>query len=170
MAPTSFKICPDCGAEFRPTVAECSDCGCALVHPEEVPAEPGESPGAADPSPVRVACLARGGAWELRELAEALGQRGVSTRIGPFPPPGAESEADEGLAGFGPGLGIYVEEGDLERAATLHEQIVREWSHAEPETADGSGSADTCPACGHDLDPQAETCTSCGLEFPPLQG
>lgn len=167
MEPTTFRICPSCRAEFQHWVTACTDCGAALVHPEEAP--PLAGAGADEPPVETVACLARGGPWELRELAEALREHGLSTRIGPYPPPGASSPDDD-RAGPGTGLGIYVAERDLERAVALHQQLVRESSHAEPAPSEASPDADGCPACGEDLSPDAEACASCGLEFPPLEG
>jgi len=152
-------------------VTACTDCGAALVHPGEAPSAADAGSGASGASVEAWACLARGGPWELRELAEALGAHGLATRIGPYPPPDASGvPREDDRAGPGTGLGLYVAEGDHERAVTLHQQLVRESSHAEPQTSEASHDADGCPACGEPLAADAEACASCGLEFPPLDG
>lgn len=171
MESTTFQICPRCRTEFQPWATECSDCGSALVTTEQAPTGLPGSAGPATPPPETLACLARGGPWELRELAEALGKHGLSTRIGPYPPPDASGASrDDDRAGPGTGLGLYVAEQDHERAVALHQQLVRESSHAEPEPSEGSADADGCPACGAALAADAEACAACGLEFPPLEG
>jgi hypothetical protein len=145
-----FKICPRCGEEFQLTASRCSDCDVELGFAREPAPAPPPPAAAADAEWV---LLQRESAWYLRELAEALGDHGIASRI----------QREPG------GLGIYVGSGDAEAAHA----VAREFTEArlpgleaDPAAHDPSG----CPACGEPLAADASACAACGLEFPEAAG
>ena len=63
--------CPDCGAEYIPTIERCADCGAALV----LPGQPAVAPRAAPPPRWRRSCGATG-----RSAGRAMPPKRPTTR------------------------------------------------------------------------------------------
>jgi hypothetical protein len=143
-----FKVCPSCGEEYQHWVSRCPDCDVALDFARgAAPGAPPETaPTAAPEDPV---LLQSEGPWYLRELAEALAERGIPSRI------------EKGA----PALSLYVGRGDLEDAREVAQEFAESRLpalDAEPASHDASA----CPACGEPLAADASACGGCGLEFP----
>jgi hypothetical protein len=114
-------------------------------------------------------CVERGDPWHLRELAEALQERGISCRIDVHPPDAAIRPPARRGAPTQTRFGLYVRAGDQAQAAQVRGEHLE---RAVPDAAglDGEPGAllSDCPACGAPLAEGAASCASCGLEFPEL--
>jgi uncharacterized protein with PIN domain len=158
-----YRVCRDCGEEFRPEIARCSDCGGELVGPDENGAgpaavatvEPAHEEDLADFRPIFVGAQAA----LLVPLAETLKADGIAFRL-------AEEVADpdRGTASFS----LLVREADrvaaLEALAPLLGEetsggrLVVVESHFEE-----SGRYSRCPACDTEVAVSATECPECGL-------
>lgn len=144
------RVCRDCGEEFRPEVAVCSDCGGVLEDRDDeleaataegkarfggfVPeARPGGIP--AGYAAVTSAPSAR----EIEPLAERLAEAGIPFAVN------ASSQA----------FAILVPEADVEKALLALGMTPAEASEAPT----------TCPACAAPLTAGAAECAGCGLGF-----
>ena len=156
------RVCRECGEEFRPEIAVCSDCGGALEdrHDDEdapAPALPEDRP----PEPEDLSgyrqVFTTGRAADLVPVAERLREAGIPFRLHEAPrSPEAraavysllvpDAEAGSALRELAPLLG-----GD--DAAELH----------AVESEFGGGSYVRCPACRADLPKSARECPECGL-------
>jgi hypothetical protein len=162
-----FKSCPTCGGEFQLWVSVCPDCQVALV---EGPVTVAVSPPPQELPPAReLVCLERGDPWHLRELAEALQERGISCRIDVHPPDAAIRPPARRGAPTQTRFGLYVRAGDQAQAAEVRGEHLE---RAVPDAAGLGGEPGAlladCPACGSPLAEGAASCASCGLEFPEL--
>lgn len=150
------RVCRECGEEFRPGVALCSDCGGELEDRLEGPRTDQADAGTAAPAP-------RAGPGEDLTLAE----RGE---------PHAVFVADQaaGLEPFARVLGaaripfavevrnfafaLVVGEQDLPQAIERLQPLLGD--AAEPHANHAPGA---CPACGAELEAGAAECPECGL-------
>ncbi len=170
----AVKICPSCGDEFQPWVELCPDC--------HVPLQMGSGESAPDvgselPPPTELECVATGGPWQTRALAERLQEEGIGCRIDAYPPDtdidtdGGNVAGRFGQAGRGVNLGVYVTRADQPRAA----EIVADARTEELPELDGmempepGSELDACPGCGEPLAADATGCSECGLEFPEFE-
>jgi len=164
--PADYKVCPECGGEFRLEIVRCPDCDVDLVAPgeEEEPAEE-DAPSRRDfledielenppafPNPPRheipasddLVCL--GCAWfdVLADLSAALDDAGIGHCIERGPHERSSQRAC-----------IYLRPEDCEAAEPI-------WNGPQ---GVGGDSADerTCPACGTSVPPNASACPGCRL-------
>jgi uncharacterized OB-fold protein len=151
-----FKVCRDCGEEYRPEVQRCADCGGELVarYAEGTgpdgellePAADGRPPGEPeplDPAELRTLHVADR-AGDLLPLAQALGEAAIrfAVRGSPYQ------------------FALLVREADLDRATELLQSVLGQ--DATDEEGDEAGPA-SCPACGHALAAPVAECPACGL-------
>jgi hypothetical protein len=157
-----YKICPECGTEYRPIASQCADCRVDLVHRETLDAAIAQQmdfPEASELECIRVAPIE----W-VHGLSGALQQRGVGHRV----QPATASEAPEGqrpdLFGSAQLFGLYVLPDDAELARELDGVIAgRIMPEEAPELE--AGEEESCPACGSPLSADATECSDCGLAF-----
>jgi RNA polymerase subunit RPABC4/transcription elongation factor Spt4 len=142
------KWCPSCGAEFRPEIETCSDCGEALVsRPSELP-EGSARPGKGAPPELPSGDyqpLTQSLDFETADRYGALlAAAGIPFLAVPDPTP--------------TGFRLRVREEDLEKAA-------RALGVAPPKGVpiDEESFPEACPACGTPLEGRQETCPECGL-------
>jgi hypothetical protein len=155
-----FKVCPECGGEFRRDIERCADCGVGLVEPSAVPAIEAEQTleevevRAEFPGPPLhqisssddLVCFFCGPFNVLAGLSAALDAAAIGHRIERGPYERSDTHAC-----------LYLEAKDCERAERIAES---------PEATLEDGEAERkCPACGSALPPGAKECWGCGLEF-----
>jgi uncharacterized protein with PIN domain len=165
----NYRVCLECGEEFRPEIARCSDCGGALSDVYEDESGPLVSPPAslaAEPAPPPDADLADfrpifvgGQAVLLVPLAERLKAEQVDFRL-------AEEMADpeRGTASFS----LLVREADRARALLALAPLLGEETgegrlHAVESHFAQSGRYVRCPACDTEIAASANECPECGL-------
>jgi hypothetical protein len=160
-----YRVCRDCGEEFRPEIARCSDCGGELVaaHEDEggqvVTSSPVESaPPADDLADFRPIFVGAQAAL-LVPLAEALESIGLAFRL-------AEEVADRerGTASFS----LLVREADRAGALRALAPLLGQETDARPLEAveshfEESGRYSRCPACDTEVALSAAECPECGL-------
>jgi hypothetical protein len=155
-----YRVCRDCGEEFRPEFAVCSDCGGELISPLENEAEPAASEAVpaedlADFRPIFVGAQAA----LMVPLAEALKNEGIAFRL-------AEELAnpERGTASFS----LLVAEADRARglkalAPLLEEETSAGRLEAVESHFEESGRYNRCPACDTEVAVGAAECPECGL-------
>jgi len=166
-----YKVCPQCGGEFRPEIARCADCGVELVEPGEEETREG------DPS---------------AEVPEEFLDKEEAEKEAPgFPePPRHEIPASDDLVCLCCGpfsvlvslsakldssiIGHRIERGPYERSSThaclylRPEDCVaaeRIWDAESRADKDFAADVRTCPACGMSLPRNASGCPECDLSF-----
>jgi uncharacterized protein with PIN domain len=162
--PVDYRVCRDCGEEFRPEIARCSDCGGELVSADE--SEPGETAPAAAAEPSVAEDLADfrpifvgAQAALLVPLAEALKSEGVAFRLVE-----EVSDPERGTVTFG----LLVREADRARALEALAPLLDDEGNTgrlqavETHFAE-SGSYSRCPACDSEVAASATECPECGL-------
>jgi uncharacterized protein with PIN domain len=163
----NYRVCLDCGEEFRPEISRCSDCGGDLSEVYED--EAGRAvppPRTVEPSPVTEADLADfrpifvgAHAAQLVPLAERLRAEGIELRL-------AEElkDPERGTASFS----LLVREKDRARALLalaplLGDEAGGDRLHAVESHFEASGRYSRCPACDTEIAPGAIECPECGL-------
>jgi hypothetical protein len=158
-----YRVCRDCGEEFRPEIARCSDCGGELVAPFENEGGQGEAapesaPFAEDLADYRPIFVGAQAAL-LVPLAEALKREDIALRL-------AEEVMDpeRGTASFS----LLVREADRARALkALAPLLGEETSGGRLEAVEShfaeSGRYSRCPACDSEVPASATECPECGL-------
>ena len=163
----AYKVCPECGGEYRPEIERCADCGALLVKPSE----------AADRS--------KDGSEGRQDDYDVYEERLAATTFPP--PPRYELPASDDLVCLYCGAFFFVADlsARLDTAAIAHrielgpfERLkTRACLYLRPMDCDAAerlmrepaseASADdrTCPACGVTVLRTAETCPACGLGF-----
>ena len=166
VAEPDYKVCPQCGGEYRLEIGRCADCGVELVWPGEVEREAEraeaempdldlrereemarsflqEPPRHELPASDELVCLCCVSFTSLADLSARLDAAGLGHRIerGPF-----EKTSTRAC--------LYLLPKDCDAAERL-------WGSAEPPAA-----VRVCPACGVSLLREASACPGCGLEFP----
>lgn len=156
------RVCRDCGEEFRPEIARCSDCGGELVAPDENDAAPAVAPpeaasldDLADFRPIFVGAQAA----LLVPLAEAVEREGIALRL-------AEEvgDSERGTASFS----LLVREADRARALKALAPLLGEETgdrrlEAVESHFEESGRYSRCPACDAEVDVASTECPECGL-------
>ncbi len=161
-----YKVCPECGADFRPEIERCAYCGVELVKPgkdeDPDPEELSEevSQGKAEerltfPHPPRheipasddLVCLCCGSFSFLTSLSAKLDEAGIGHRIelGPY-----ETSATNAC--------LYLDPEDCDTAEEI-------WDAANDADEDFTSDGRTCSACGTSLPRNAPDCPECGLSF-----
>ena len=152
------KVCPECGAEFVPTVELCFDCGATLTSQSESGSEgplataatsnPGDEglPDVDAMVPIQTADLD----W-ARELRELLAARGISSRLA------------SDCSSCRPTLGVFVLPRDAEAARRVAHELYLEKVPEARETAFALPASDRCPACGAGVGELTTECPDCGL-------
>ena len=157
-----YKICPECGTEYRPMATRCADCDVELVHRESLAqaiAERDHFPEISELECIRVAPIE----W-VQGLSNALQERGVGHRVGPATSADAPEGQRPDLFGDAQLFGLYVLPDDAATARELDGSIAgRILPEEAPELAEGEEEA--CPACGTPLAAHATECSDCGLSF-----
>lgn len=160
-----YRVCRDCGEEFRPEIVRCSDCGGELVAAYEsergrvVAAAPAETvPSAEDLADFRPIFVGAQAAV-LVPLAEALKREEIALRL-------AEEvvDPDRGTASFS----LLVREADRARALKALAPLLEEETNAGRMEAveshfEQSGRYSRCPACDFEVAPATAECPECGL-------
>jgi hypothetical protein len=162
----NYRVCRDCGEEFRPEIAVCSDCGGELV--DAYDGESGQvmvaDAEAKSPAPVEDLADLRPifvgpQAALLVPLAEALQGEGIAFRM-------AEelTNPERGTASFS----LLVHEADRARALAVLAPLLGDEGSAgrlvSVESRFGeSGRYSHCPACDFEVAPSAAECPECGL-------
>lgn len=169
----AYKVCPQCGGEYRPEIERCADCGITLVAPAE--ALPAEEDLADDsdeeelyepdlavvpfPEPPRhelppsddLVCLCCGPFAYVADLSAALDDGGIGHRIDPGPYEQAFRRRRPLTRAC-----LYLRPQDCEAA----DRTRRATQKADEEAA---VNARACPACGVNLWRGASECPGCGL-------
>jgi hypothetical protein len=145
------RVCPECGEEFRPEIARCSDCGAALVDRWEtedaVPlAAPPPSAPAVETEGTYVPIHFSERAADLEPLAKRLGSAGVPFRV------------KAAVRSFV----LLAREEDHDRVASLLADLVGALPSIGDDYDPASGYR-RCPACGHELGAGVAECPECGL-------
>lgn len=149
------RVCSECGEEFRPEIARCSDCGGALVdrHDDEGAGSTGATAfeAAVDTRPLAHAADVR----DLVRLADGLRKAGIPSRI-------TQGEASDQARSAGFDLG--VRDGDRLAAMAVLEFVSGGVTvlDAPPATEDERGEV-VCPACGTFVSEGVIECLECGL-------
>lgn len=147
-----YKVCPECGCEYRYTVANCVDCGVPLVFPEEIARRDAQElpllPGLVR---LRTAPIL----W-VRALAADLARAGIPYSV------------DRRLAREEGVLSLYVQRRDRETAAELDAVYGPGEAPAEPARGEhrkerGQPPYKVCPECGGEYRPEIERCADCGV-------
>jgi uncharacterized OB-fold protein len=171
----AYKVCPQCGGEYRPEIERCADCGAFLVEPSA--AERAEDEFADDEEPLADARRSDDEDLYAAELA-----------VPTFPePPRHELPPSDDLVCLYCGSFPYlselsaslddariahrIERGPYERLKTraclylrpmdcdAAERLMKEAGDETP------GDDRACPSCGASLTRGAASCPACGLEF-----
>ena len=145
------RVCPECGEEFRPEIARCSDCGAALQDRWEdegagQPSAPAPVP-PADAEGTYVPIHFGERATDLEPVAMRLGSAGVPFRV------------KAAVRSFV----LLAREEDHDRVASLLADLVVGASPPSTEDYDPASGYRRCPACGHELGAGASECPECGL-------
>ncbi len=151
------RVCPRCRDEYLATVERCPDCDVALVPAGEVPPEDEEDglPPVDQLERIRV----ENPVW-IDTLAARLAEQGIASRVALL-----DCEAPVARRHGAP-CALYVRPEDAEAARRIDEALLRQQLPDLPEGTDtGWHEAESCPACGTALDPEATECPDCGLGF-----
>jgi predicted amidophosphoribosyltransferase len=156
-----YKVCPECGGEFRYDIEVCADCEVPLVFPEEIAPQKARALLVDDEAPPRfpdpprheipasddLVCLCCGPFAILSGLSAALDDAGIGHRIerGPY--------ERSSLSAC-----LYLHPNDCEAAERISDP---------PQEV---GTDQDCPACGARFPRGEPACRECGLEiFDPEQ-
>jgi hypothetical protein len=164
----SYKVCPDCGGEYRLDIERCADCGIVLVFPDQAPAggadededeEEGAEPDLIDVLPYAgperelppsedLVCICCRPIPTLHKLSYLLNQAGIAHRIDPAPyNPSASSAC------------LYTLPAEGDAAAAVDDGM---WSSVV-EGTDLERELTVCPACETPHAPGAHQCANCSL-------
>ncbi|NNL68015.1 MAG: hypothetical protein HKP30_17335 [Myxococcales bacterium] len=152
------KQCPECGEEFLPSVASCSDCGVPLRLAAELAAG-ADGGGGLPPIGELVLIRAEGPAW-IEALADRLRAEEIPSRVAIIDP--ARHGIESGLSGSA--CGLFVRADDAVRAREIDAHVQQEQIPDLP-VAGADEQAEGCPACGHPAPADAAECPDCGLHF-----
>ena len=148
-----IRVCPSCGAEYFAHVADCADCGTALMLPEELDRLDAERDGFMRESGGKIVAIKEGETSLVKELSHVLKGSGIKSFVNLAPGCSSGSCCTSSV--------LLVAESDAEMAAQcLHSHHLK----TNPEAADlQEYSDDSCPACGHAAGPDEAECPDCGL-------
>jgi ribosomal protein L32 len=171
--PAHFRVCRDCGEEYRPGVVRCADCGGELEDRFEGQGNEGAEEGAAPagarveepaPSPTdHRALFVTPFAADLVPMAERLRAAGVEYRL---------AEAPGRVEGAPSRYGLFVREENAAAALAAIADLVAPHGGAEAvETRfDGEQGYLECPACGTKTSAGTAECPECGLVLGAGEG
>jgi hypothetical protein len=150
-----YKVCRQCGGEYQSWVSVCPECNVALDWPRDELA-PAPAREQHEPAPIADPVVLRfEGPEMLTEIAEALQEQGIASRIAPHEQAGAR-------------LAIYVSRAHAPTAFAISEQVIARSLHVDADELVDYGPG-ACPACGEPMPETATACASCGLEFPEIE-
>ena len=170
-----FKVCGDCGEEFRPEIDRCSDCGGelearyddgagGLLVPRSSPASRTAQKEPEPPPPQEMREGEHTLFWtqhaaDLKPLADRLIDASVSFRLVP------RSQVSEGFE-------IRVQDEDRARALDAVAPLLGDDAAAltAVERAYDQGGYRSCPACGQSLASGVGECPACGLAIASAGG
>jgi hypothetical protein len=160
-----FKTCPGCSQEYQAWATRCAQCELVLEFASDLRAQAprGEGGGGGDalPPASELVLVELQGPWYLEELAQALAEHGISSRVD------AHADAAEARrAGQPAPLGLYVRPDDFRDARALAQEFARARLPDAESAATAPRLAAECPACGEPVRGDAASCAECGLEFP----
>jgi hypothetical protein len=161
----SYKVCPDCGGEYRRDIERCADCGTLLVFPAEIaedeeleedepaPDFPEETPivgplHALPPSDDLVCICCRPHPF-LPKISQALDEAGIAHRLEAAPYALPKDRV----------VCLYVLEEDGDAAAEVEAGV----GSLNVENPDVFAELSACPACGTPRVAGSGVCKSCGL-------
>jgi ribosomal protein L40E len=147
-----IKICPDCNAEFFHHVQNCTDCGAALLLPEENRKLQEERDQCKDKMIKNAVAVKEGDLDWIDELYNMLLDASVPCVI----------KANIGCGCSGQPYALLVSTEDAERA---NELIEEHYAHVHPEIEASNDLVNNgkCPACGSPVGPNEPECRDCGL-------
>lgn len=146
------KICPSCGAEYRPHLERCADCGSLLISPEEYGKAREERMRTEETEVGEAVKVMEGDLGWMSELKEVLLEAGVPCSL--------NSGCGKGRCGTTVQLQVSPE--DLERAQEAIEEYLMELD-PDLRTAKEMFGKGICPACGSPIGNDARECPDCGL-------
>ena len=163
-----MRVCRDCGEEYRPEIASCTDCGGTLEDRHE--AEPDETGWGVEKEEPRTEpdlsgyCQIYGTdrVHALVPLAERLRERGLAFHLAE----GARSSRRSSARYY-----LLVPASTAVEAwrevAPLLEEAGAPMPDTEPEFADGAYRR--CPACGAEITGAPPECRDCGIALGPTE-
>jgi predicted amidophosphoribosyltransferase len=161
----AYKVCPQCGGEYRLEIARCADCGVGLVDPGEMEEteddfsnqeeviRDGEHallapPRHEIPESDDLVCLCWGSVESLGLLSVVLDEAGIGHRL------------DRGPHQWHPDQAcLYLRPEDCHAAERMMEGPEASADEIDAVEAEAMG----CPACGASLPAGASACPDCGL-------
>ena len=149
---SQIKICPDCNAEFFHHVQNCTDCGTALVLPEENQKIQDERGKCKEKLLDNAVPVKEGDLDWIDELYNMLLDASVPCVM----------KANIGCGCSGHPYALLVSKEDAERANDLIEEHYAK-VHPEIEASNELANQGKCPACGSDVSPDDPECRDCGL-------
>lgn len=166
----SFKVCPECGGEYRLDIERCADCEVVLVYPSEAPSVEDEEEEVAEEEPlvgdegiwvvgpvyalpasddlVCVCCRYR---QFIPKVSRALDEAAIHHRFEPAP--FAPSKAQV--------VCVYVQPADGDAAAAVDAAL---WK-VDLDDPDLRTELAVCPACSAPRAPSTMVCSICGLRL-----
>jgi hypothetical protein len=165
-----FRICVDCGEEYRPEIAVCADCGGALQdryeHEGQAAAPEPSVEAPSDPSEeFTQTLLFDENATRLVEPADTLVAQGIACRIRQNQAvrraPSAAGDAQRDAAAARVGYWLCVRPEDV--AAALVSLGLPPPGTAEEAQAASAAESRPCPACGGVVAGREVECPDCGL-------
>ena len=149
-----IKICPDCNAEFFHHVQNCTDCGAALLLPEENRKLQEEREQCREKMIENAVPVKEGDLDWIDELYNMLLDSSVPCVIH------SNTGCNKGCSGHP--YALLVSEKDAEKANDLIEKHYAK-VHPEIEASNEMASQGKCPACGSPVGPNDPECRDCGL-------
>ncbi len=149
-----IKICPDCNVEFFHHVQNCTDCGAALLLPEENQKLQEEREQCGEKMIENAVTVKEGDLDWTDELYNMLLDASVPCVMQ------ANTGCKTGCGGH-PYI-LLVSEEDAEKANELIEEHYAK-THPEIETSNELVNQGKCPACSSDVGPDDPDCRDCGL-------
>ena len=165
----SYKVCPQCGGEYRLDIERCADCGTVLVLPAEgmtgeeeeeaderpqpgsglVEAPPFDGPLHELPPSDDLVCVSCRYVNTLHQLSQALDEAGIFHRLEPAPYGSREVGC------------LLVLPADADAAADIDDGFTGPPLDGD----DPPAELTVCPACGATHSLNAKECGVCGLGF-----
>jgi hypothetical protein len=165
------RVCVDCGEEFRPEIAVCSDCGGRLEDRYEGESGSwtsaaarrrqgaGSDEPAANPDPGYPTLYWTAAVADLTPLAERLEEADIPFHVRQTPPPPGEKSRGFDLTVPAP----HREAALRELAPLIGTETESGVLHAVETAFDAQAGYRQCPACSRELEAGARECPECGL-------
>ena len=149
---SQIKICPECNTEFFHHVQNCTDCGAALLLPEENQKIQEERKQCSDKMIENAVTVKEGDLDWIDELYNMLLDASVPCVI----------KANIGCGCSGQPYALLVSADNTEQAIGLIEEHYAK-VHPEIEASNELINQGNCPACGSPVGPNDPECRDCGL-------